>query len=80
MEIQLPDEHRTVIENLVASGRFSSVEDAVLEAVRLLAANEKLRRQVQIGIDQADRGEVHDHDTVFEQLKLMAIEAEANNG
>ena len=80
MEIQLPEEHRSVIENLVASGRFSSVEDAVLEGVRLLAANERLRSQVQIGIDQADRGEVHEHDTVFAQLKAMAIAAEASNG
>jgi putative addiction module CopG family antidote len=80
MEIHLPEEHRSVIETLVASGRFSSAEDAVLEGVRLLAATERLRSQVQIGIDQAERGDVHDHDTVFEQLKVMAMEAKANNG
>ena len=80
MEIQLPEEHRSFIENLVASGRFSSAEDAVLEGVRMLAANESLRSQVQIGIVQAERGDIHDHDTVFEQLKLKAVEAEASNG
>jgi putative addiction module CopG family antidote len=80
MEIHLPEEHRSVIETLVASGRFSSAEAAVLEGVRLLAATERLRSQVQIGIDQAERGDVHDHDTVFQQLKVMAMEAEANNG
>lgn len=80
MEIQLTGEQRTVVENLVAAGRFSSVEEAVLEGVRLLAANERLRSQVQMGIDQAERGDVHDHDTVFEQLKRMAFEAEASNG
>ena len=80
MEIQLPEEHRSVIESLVASGRFSSAEDAVSEGIRLLAANERLRSQVQIGIDQAEQGDVHDHDTVFAQLKVMAVEAEANNG
>jgi len=80
MEIQLTGEQRTVVENLVAAGRFSSVEEAVLEGVRLLAANERLRSQVQMGIDQAERGDGHDHDTVFEQLKRMAFEAEASNG
>jgi putative addiction module CopG family antidote len=80
MEIQLPEEHRSVIENLVDSGRFSSMEDAVLEGVRLLAANERLRSEVQMGINQADRGDVHDHDTVFEQLKAMAAQAESSNG
>ena len=80
MEIQLPEEQRSVIESLVASGRFSSAEDAVSEGIRLLAANERLRSQVQIGIDQAEQGDVHDHDTVFAQLKVMAVEAEDNNG
>lgn len=80
MEIQLPKEHRSVIESLVAAGRFSSAEDAVLEGIRLLAAKERLRSQVQIGIDQAEQGDVHDHDTVFGQLKVMAVEAEENDG
>ena len=80
MEIQLAGEQRTVIENLVATGRFPSVEAVVLEGVRLLTANERLRSQVQIGINQADHGDVLDHDTVFEQLKRMALEAESSNG
>lgn len=80
LEIQLSEEHRSVIEGLVASGRFLSAEDAVLQGVRLLAANERLRSHVQIGIDQAERGDVYDHDTVFAQLKAMASQAVADNG
>jgi len=75
VEIQLPEEHLSIIEDLVASGRFLSAEDAVLEGIRLLAANERLRSHVQVGIDQAERGDVHDHDTVFAQLKAMASQA-----
>ena len=75
MEIQLPEEHLSIIEALVASGRFLSAEDAVLEGIRLLAANERLRSHVQVGIDQAERGDVRDHDTVFAQLKAMASQA-----
>ncbi|EMB13330.1 hypothetical protein [Rhodopirellula europaea] len=41
----------------------------------MLVSNEKLREAVQVGIDQADKGELHDHDTVFAQLKAMAAEA-----
>ena len=78
MEIQLPEEHLSFIENLVALGRFSSTEDAVLEGIRLLAANERLRREVQIGIVQADEGDVYDHDTVFNQLRAMATAAQSN--
>ena len=75
MDIQLPQEQQSAIEALVTSGRFSSVQEAVSEGIRLLLSNERLREAVQVGIDQADRGELHDHDTVFAQLKAMAAEA-----
>ncbi len=75
MDIQLPQEQRSAIEALVSTGRFGSVQEAVSEGVRLLVSNEKLREAVQIGIHQADSGELHDHDTVFGQLKVMAAEA-----
>ncbi|WP_419194369.1 ribbon-helix-helix domain-containing protein [Novipirellula herctigrandis] len=75
MDIQLPQDQRSAIEALVSTGRFGSVQEAVSEGVRLLVSNEKLREAVQIGIDQADNGELHDHDTVFGQLKAMAAKA-----
>ena len=75
MDIQLPQDQRTAIEALVSTGRFGSVQEAVSEGVRLLVSNEKLREAVQVGIGQANNGELHDHDTVFEQLKAMAVKA-----
>ena len=75
MDIQLPQDQQSAIEAMVTNGRFSSVQEAVSEGIRLLVSNEKLREAVQVGIDQADRGELHDHDTVFAQLKAMAAEA-----
>lgn len=75
MDIQLPQDQRSAIEALVTSGRFDSVQEAVSEGIRLLVSNEKLREAVQVGIDQADKDELHDHDTVFAQLKAMAAEA-----
>jgi putative addiction module CopG family antidote len=74
MDIQLPPDQQSAIENLIASGRFESAQEAVSEGVRLLVGNEKLRQAVQIGIDQADAGDLHDHDTVFAQLKSMAAD------
>ncbi len=69
MNIQLPPNEQNAAEHLVAIGKFASVEDVVVESVRRLVSSEKLREQVQVGIDQADRGEVVDHDTVFEKLR-----------
>jgi antitoxin ParD1/3/4 len=76
MQIDLPAEQQLFIETLVASGRFSSENDAISEAVRLLISREHLKEKIQVGIEQADRGEMVDHDTVFRQLRMMAVQAE----
>ena len=79
MEVHLPAEQQAMVESLVASGRFPSVDDAISEGVRMLASTEKLRQQVQTGIEQADRGEGVDHDTVFARLKSMAGAAHSDS-
>lgn len=80
MEIQIPEEQRSIIEGLVDSGRFESPTDAIVEGIRLLAASEKLRDEIQVGLDQADRGMVHEHSTVFDQLKALARKAQTTAG
>ena len=72
MEIHLPPDQMAVVEALVASGRFRSVDEAVAEGVRLLASTEKLREKIETGIRQGDRGELVDHDTVFARLRTLA--------
>lgn len=79
MDIQIPQEQQAIIEGLIAAGRFSSVQEVISEGIRLLASTEKMRQEIQVGIDQADRGELIDHDTVFAQLKSMATEVQASN-
>ncbi len=74
MHIDLPTDELTLIENLVAAGRYPSVADAISEAIHLLAAQEELRKEIQLGVDQADRGVLLDHDTVFGQLKSLAAQ------
>ena len=78
MNIQIPQDQQSPIEELVSNGRFVSVQEAVSEGIKLLVSNENLRQAIQVGIDQADAGDLHDHDSVFAQLKVMA--ADANNG
>ncbi|MCR9295460.1 MAG: CopG family transcriptional regulator [bacterium] len=76
MEIHLPPDQLAVVENLVASGRFTSIDEALAEGIRLLASSEKLREKVQEGIRQADRGEMVDHDTVFDRLRGLVASHE----
>ena len=61
MVLALPDDLRKFVQDEVASGRFQSTEDVICEALRRLREHERqldeLRAELQIGIDQLDRGE-----------------------
>ena len=76
--IPLTPELQQLVEQGLASGNYGSRDELLLEAVRLLARRdqqrEELRRQIQIGCDQLDRGEYTEYDEEglreqFEQLK-----------
>ena len=90
----MADSHLPELQQLVeaglATGNYGSEDELLLEAVRLLAdrdrRREELRRELQIGRDQLDRGEYteYDEETLrqrFDQLKQRAqrrIEANRN--
>jgi len=80
MHIDLPAEQQTFIDDLVACGRFSSPNDAICEAVRLLISREQLKQKIQVGVEQANRGMLVDHDTVFGQLRMMAAGQQPERG
>jgi antitoxin ParD1/3/4 len=73
-----------MIRELVASGRYGSAAEVVLEGLALVRERELLRkagqdwlkREVQIGIDQADRGELIPAEEVFSSLRAE-LEAKA---
>ena len=77
MRIPLPRDLEEMIERKVGAGGSKSASELVVEALYLLAArdrflegeHEELRREIQIGIDQCERGEVVDADEVFAQLR-----------
>jgi len=69
VEIRLAQKQHDHVANLVASGRFSSVEEAIAEAIDMLVATERLKNEVQVGIQQADQNDVHEHAAVFDSLR-----------
>ena len=57
MNITLPPDLEAFVHDKVKSGEFSTPADALAEGVRLLQERDKLRQEVLVGLEQADRGE-----------------------
>lgn len=62
--IHLSGDREQFVRSLVQGGRYSSEEDVIEDALRLLEERDEqaklaeLRREIAIGIEQADRGEL----------------------
>lgn len=66
MNVSLTPELEKLVKEKVSTGRYSSGSEVVREALRLLEERdrarqvrlEQLKREVALGVEQADRGEV----------------------
>lgn len=78
MNVSLTPELETMVAEKVKSGLYNSASEVVREGLRLVREQdqlreiklEELRREIQIGIDQADAGQVAPLDV--EALKVEA--------
>lgn len=88
MNISLTPELERLIDERVRSGLYNSASEVVREGLRLLMERdqlkqmklEELRRQIQIGIDASNRGEVVSEEEAMERLKLRHDRAVAKKG
>ncbi len=85
MDIPLPRDLEELVERKVEAGEYEFASELVIEALYLLAARDRflegerdaLRREIQIGIDQCERGEVVEADEVFARLRARMGKAKA---
>lgn len=88
MNISLTPELERLIDERVKSGLYNSASEVVREGLRLLMERdqlkqmklEELRRQIQIGIDASNRGEVVSEEEAMARLKLRHDRAVARKG
>ncbi len=88
MNVSLTPELEQLIEERVKSGLYNSASEVVREALRLLMERdqirqiklEELRRQIQIGIDASDHGEVVTENEAMERLKQRRNKIVAKKG
>ena len=77
MNVSLTPELEKLVKSKVQSGRYHSASEVIREGLRLLddqdrlrnAQLEEVRRKIQIGIDQLDRGEGIDGGTILAELR-----------
>lgn len=86
MNVSLTPELERLVAAKVKSGLYGSSSEVVRAALRILqqveanqaARLEALRRDIRVGIEQADRGEVIDGSDVFDELlKRRAVKRAA---
>ncbi len=76
MNVSLTPELEQFVREKVSSGRYLSASEVVREGLRLLEERERLyqsklaqlQAEIAIGIEQSDRGEVFDGETVVQEL------------
>lgn len=90
MNVSLPPEQEKFIDQLVQQGRYVTPGEVIREALYLLQEQEAdrerkrtaLKAEIQIGLDQLDRGEFHEYDeeslkALFEQIKAQGLSKQA---
>lgn len=78
MNLNLSAEANEFVRGLVSQGKYQNEEEAVVDGIRLLMGREKLRNEIQVGIEQLDRGEFCDEETVFAEVDAVIDEIEAS--
>lgn len=82
LNISITPELDEFLRSRVESGRYQTASEVVREALRLLERHERerdeaflqLRRKLEKGAGQAERGELMDGDEVFDELREMIEE------
>ena len=77
LNVSLTPEAQTFIQQQLTNGKYRSTDEVLLAGLELLAAKDAseqvryadLRREIEVGLAEAERGELIDGTEVFERLQ-----------
>jgi Arc/MetJ-type ribon-helix-helix transcriptional regulator len=73
MAISITPELEHVVQGIYAGGQYASETDVIATALYLLQQRDQLRRELQKGCEELDRGERVDADEFFNDLRRYSI-------
>jgi antitoxin ParD1/3/4 len=76
MTVEIPTNYGAVVQRLIAEGRYRDEEELVAEGLRLVLAQEKLREDLQAGLDDLNAGNRIEAGEVYAEARrrIRAIE------
>lgn len=82
MKISLPPEIQEFVDAKIASGAYATASEVIRDAmIEFMDADEirqkhleRIKRELQAGLDQLERGEVVDGEEAFERVRQMSRE------
>jgi antitoxin ParD1/3/4 len=88
LNVSLTPELERFVQTRVASGRYQTASEVVREGLRLLeereqareAALEELRAKIRRGTEEAEKGELLDGETVFEEIRRLSARRRTEAG
>ena len=86
LNVSLTPELERFVQSRVGSGRYQTASEVVREGLRLLDERElaratalkELRAKIRRAVEQADRGELRDRETVFEEIRQLSSRRRTN--
>jgi antitoxin ParD1/3/4 len=69
MAIEITPEVESLVNGIYASGQYANETAVIAAALQLLQQREQLRRDLQHGLDELERGQRLDADEVFARLR-----------
>ena len=79
IKLTLPSDLEQFVTEMVGSGQFANVDELCEHALRRFMQRheemERLRKEIAIGVEQAERGELLDGPEVFERIRQNLSQA-----
>ncbi len=79
MTVEIPVDYGPVVQRLIADGRYRDEEEVVAEGLRLVLMQDKLREDLQVGLDALNAGNRIEASEVYAEARrrIRAVEDQA---